>query len=230
MDFDGDGRTDYLTGSMGGKVYLFHRKPNGAFMAGEEVRTQVRGGPSSGRSAIYVNPPSAVAMADWFDSGKLDLFVGTGNGYVYLYRNEGTRQKPAFRRGERLDVLADGGNASPFVADWDGDGQLDLLVGCGSGRVIWHRNAGTAGKPKLAAEATLIEAALPDAGRSQEEFDHPRRSGRNAKICVADWNGDGLTDLIVGDYSARGDRFSRRVHGWVWVYLRKPAAGAPGTN
>ncbi len=44
------------------------------------------------------------------------------------------------------------GHAAPFVADWDGDGKRDLLVGQFGGGVLWvYRNEGTDAAPRLAA-------------------------------------------------------------------------------
>ncbi len=226
MDFDGDGQLDILTGSIAGKVYLYRRKTDGTFARPEELSREVWHLAGSGVSAIYAGKTSAVAMADWFGSGKLDLFVGNGEGEVYLFRNQGTRQKPLFHRGERLKaaakpIMADGGNAGPCVADWNGDGKLDLILGCGSGRVVWYSNVGTMQDPGLAEGVTLVEAADVEPRRSLDEFNYPKRSAQNAKVCVADWNGDGLLDLIVGDFSGArvGGRY--RAHGWLWVYLRK---------
>jgi hypothetical protein len=218
---------DFLTGSISGKVYLYRRKPNGTFGLPEVLRQEVRGFLGTGSAPISLGGGSAVAMADWFGQGKLDLFVGTGDGYVYLLPNEGTRQKPVFRRSERLKadgrlIVADGGTAGPFVADWDGDGRLDLVLGCGSGRVVWYRNIGSRGQPQLAAGVTLVEPfpATVSSGRSGAQF--PKRSALNAKVCVADWNGDGRPDLIVGDYWYGAGA----PHGWVWVYLRAPTQTA----
>ncbi len=43
------------------------------------------------------------------------------------------------------------GHAAPFVADWDGDGVRDLLVGQFGDGILWvYRNAGTDDRPKLA--------------------------------------------------------------------------------
>lgn len=214
---------DFLTGSISGKVYLYRRKPNGTFAMPEVLQQEVRGLIGTGTKPLNQGPSSAVAMADWFDQGKLDLFLGTGDGYVYLVRNEGTRQKPLFRRPERLKadgklIVADGGTAGPFVADWDGDGRLDLLVGCGSGRVVWYRNIGAKGQPQLGAGVTLVEPYSANATIRRASSGNPTRSALNAKICVADWNGDGRPDLIVGDYSYGPSG----AHGWVWVYLRNP--------
>ncbi len=209
---------DFLTGSISGRVYLYRRKPNGTFGLPETLKLETRGLIGVGGTPISVGSGSAVAMADWFGSGKLDLFVGTADGSVYLLRNEGTREKPVFRRSERLKadgrtISADGGVAGPFVADWDGDGKLDLVLGCGSGRVVYYRNIGEKGRPQLAGGVTLVE---PLPARDQSNTRNPTRSGLNAKVCVADWNGDGRPDLIVGDYVYGNGG----LHGWVWVYLR----------
>ena len=44
------------------------------------------------------------------------------------------------------------GHAAPFVADFDGDGVKDLLVGQFGGGVLWvYKNLGTDANPKYAA-------------------------------------------------------------------------------
>jgi hypothetical protein len=48
--------------------------------------------------------------------------------------------------GEPINVEI--GHAAPFVADWDGDGVRDLLVGqFGDGRLRIYRNVGTNKEP-----------------------------------------------------------------------------------
>ncbi len=49
-------------------------------------------------------------------------------------------------------IDTDVGHAAPFVADFDGDGVKDLLVGQFGGGVLWiFRNEGTNARPRLAA-------------------------------------------------------------------------------
>jgi hypothetical protein len=52
--------------------------------------------------------------------------------------------------GEAIDTEI--GHAAPLVADYDGDGVQDLLVGQFGGGILWlYRNEGTNVEPKLAA-------------------------------------------------------------------------------
>jgi hypothetical protein len=52
--------------------------------------------------------------------------------------------------GKPIDTAV--GHAAPFVADFDGDGVRDLLVGQFGDGLLWiYRNAGTNAQPRLAA-------------------------------------------------------------------------------
>lgn len=145
---------------------------------------------------------TAVHAADWNGDGVLDLLIGDVGGRVWLIPNEGTAKKFAFGKprllqsdGKQLTVPH--GDAGPFVADWDGDGKLDLIVGAGDGSVWFYRNVGAVKAPKLAAGRMLVE---PGAGFGGETPKEPHR-GMRSKVCVVDWNGDGRLDLLVGDFA-----------------------------
>jgi hypothetical protein len=81
------------------------------------------------------------------------------------------------------------------VADWDADGDVDLVVGTISGKVYLLPNEGTARKARFGKPVVLV---TPGAGHYK------------TGPCVADWDVDGGLDLIVASES-RGIRLHRNV-------------------
>lgn len=213
MDIDNDSKVEILSGSIPGELYCFDRKADNTWATPQVLKT-------AGGQQLNVGRASAVASADWNGDGKIDLLIGNIDGAVFVVLNKGTREKPVWSEPEKLKadgkpIIAEGERAGPFVGDWDGDGKPDLVLGSGSGKVVWYRNTGTATNPKLTFAGTLIDAPpqkrlVPDATL--------KRPGQCTKPCVADWNGDGRPDLMVGDDNAFGTNSYR---GFIWVYLRK---------
>ncbi len=152
------------------------------------------------RPVATTGTASTVRAADWDGDGDYDLIVGNINGDVYVIPNEGSATLYAFGKERRLQAggqpLKVESRAGPCVADWDGDGDLDLLVGAEDGSVSLFRNTGSAKSPELAAAAQLVPP-----GKAVYGADAPKQPQRGirSKLCVADWNGDGRLDLLVGD-------------------------------
>ena len=73
--------------------------------------------------------------------GDLDLIVDSTNNGAW-YENTGTQQRPVFEfRGDLADRQLPGHNPTPNVADWNGDGRLDLMIGTEDGFVhFFDRN------------------------------------------------------------------------------------------
>lgn len=102
---------------------------------------------------------------------------------------------PILDGGKPLDV-EHSGHAAPCVADFDGDGNKDLLVGeFYQGRLRIYRNIGTNRQPQFDGFTVFREGA--PVGRV------------NASCCMGfgpqlvDLNGDGNRDLISGDWLGR---------------------------
>ena len=126
----------------------------------------------------------APTLADVDGDGDLDLVVGTWNEGVLLFRNEGGPRAPRFvRTAEALIDLPRGSHASPALGDLDGDGDLDLVAGESSGEVNVWRNDGTRTAPRYA----LVTEALLGID-----------VGRRSAPAIADLDGDGVLDLVVG--------------------------------
>jgi hypothetical protein len=118
---------------------------------------------------------------------------------VYVFRGlkDGT-----FAAVERLkdtsgnDYVFENVNASSVgAADWDKDGDVDLVVGYISGPMYVLKNESKDGK-----------VAFGDAVPLMADGKHVEAS--DAGPCLADWDGDGVEDLILGDGEG-GVRFFR---------------------
>jgi hypothetical protein len=189
VDLNGDGQADVISGSWPGEIYFFQRRDDGKFAAAETLKH--RDG-----TPIKVGSASAVFAHDWNGNGRLDLVIGDIEGSVWLVSNEGDAKQPVWGEAKKLaaggdDIRVSGGDAGPFVADWNGDGKADLVVGCGDGSVVWYRNIGEPGQPKLEAAKELVPAG---------SYSEGGKPGTRAKVCVVDYNGDGQLDLLVGDF------------------------------
>jgi len=91
--------------------------------------------------------------------------------------------------------------------DWNNDGKKDLLSGDTRGQIWLYLNTGTQEEPELAAGIRVEADGKPIVGvrrRSGVTLDPDAIIGIYSKIHFADWNGDGLGDLLVGQTGPGG--------------------------
>lgn len=199
MDLDRDGRLDVITGSWPGELYVFSGLEDGSYAKATRL-LDADGDP------IHLGKASVVFASDWDADGDLDLVVGDVDGHVWFMPNGSGGDALVFEDALKLAVgdvpiRVEHGDAGPCLADWDGNGTLDLIVGCGDGSVWLHPNQSAVGAPVLSAGIMLL-AKAPGMGLAPGESMRP---GARAKPHVVDWDGDGRLDLLVGDViSVRG--------------------------
>jgi hypothetical protein len=130
---------------------------------------------------------------DWYRrysaSGKWT--GGAPEGRVYWLRNSGTPAEPRYLDAQPVLAAeapaATYGAPTPNLADFDGDGDLDLLCGSFLDHFTYFQNIGTRTEPRYAAGVRLpvtmdLQMIVPTA---------------------VDWDGDGDFDLICGDEDGR---------------------------
>jgi hypothetical protein len=142
-------------------------------------------------------------LGDWTDYGWDYAYDKNGrwtngplHGYVYVLRNEGTNEEPAYVEARQLKVegmpLDVYGMPSPVFGDFLQDGKQHLICGEFVDGLTFFENVGTATKPVYARGKRL---------RYQGE---PITMPLCMIVVVAyDWNRNGLTDLIVAQEDGR---------------------------
>jgi hypothetical protein len=145
-----------------------------------------------------------IGIGDWHDYGWDDAYNSRGEwtrgplrGFLYLVRNDGSDEKPQWAK--RTLIEADSrpievfGWPSPSVADFDKDGDLDILCGEFLDGFTFFENVGSRTNPSYKTRGQV----------------HTRKNGHlkmNLQMIVPvtiDWNGDGWLDLICGDEDGR---------------------------
>ena len=205
VDYNGDGRSDVVTGSFyGGLLFAFLRKPDGTFEEAEVVENSF-----GDLQLVDRRYNSTIFVFDWNHDGNNDLLLGNQLRWV---SNLGSNANP--RYGGTLELVPGFPkiHGIPHVADWDGDGDADLIV-ANRNEVVWYRNAAKIGIPQLAFAEVLIDKS--SLGQQDPNVmaanDATRQSvARPYSVCTTDFDGDGKLDLLLGDgYAARKEVIDR---------------------
>jgi len=197
LDFNGDGRADLFVHVRDHSMVFLNagRRPDGSPLFDD------------GRRITY-------GQADGIDHRKAAVPYRAADGLVHILFHGGSgvleavqpsRSDP-FRFGPEHWVLFENPPlwldifSVPDVADWDGDGRLDLIVGSEAGGIWWLRNTDPRGLPRRWAAPKLLEAD----GKAIRLYKHLSLQGPEELLIgysnptVEDWDLDGDLDIVAG--------------------------------
>jgi hypothetical protein len=234
VDWDGDGDLDLICGDEDGRVAFIEntgklgadRVPS--FLTPRYFRQEA----ADLKFGALVTPWAC----DWDGDGDDDLICGNTAGYVGFIENLSGKGVAQPRWAEPVRLEAGGetvrimagpngsiqgpceakwGYTTVSVADWDGDGLLDVLANSIWGKVVWYRNAGTRAAAKLEAARPVEvewEGAQPalDWGWVKPEGKALLTQWRTTPVTI-DWDRDGLVDLVMLDQEGYLAFFKRSV-------------------
>jgi len=166
-DINGDGKPDIIVGSNynNGTIGVFLGNGDGTFTPAPDILLPVGS-----------NAYEGMALADVNNDGNLDILVTAGSTnsgvYVLLGNGDGTFQSP-------INVGSVVQPNSLAVADFNGDGKLDLAM------------------PDGPNQAVAVLFGNGD-GTFQPQVEFPA-NGYPSALVAADFNGDGLPDIAVAN-------------------------------
>ncbi|MBN1433542.1 T9SS type A sorting domain-containing protein [Candidatus Fermentibacterales bacterium] len=192
MDWNDDGLLDIIVGDRNGYVNYFRRTSNDA------ITLTTMPDITCGGVTIDCGYNSSPAITDWDEDGDLDMLLGTQDGYVRLYLNDGGDSQPVFN--SYTNIMSGGSNIyhyrnCPRVYDLDQDGRKDLICGANDYYVYYYQNTGTNSSPSFSGWERIAY----------------KYSGM--RLWIDDWNEDGLPDMLTSDYN-----------GYVWMWIQENTA------
>ncbi len=193
---DGDGEPDVLVGVLGGAFNPIRTSAANLYRLdgdGEGWKLTTR----RFLSQVDVGTESVPAFGDVDGDGDMDLLLGNkiepdepATSRIRYYENTGTDRDPELRLRGSLPIEGTY-HYAPAVADLDGDGRPDLVLGTWRDRVELHLSrTETGGAATSPPSFMLADSALVRITR-----------GSNTTPTLGDLDGDGDLDLLVGESS-----------------------------
>ncbi len=151
----------------------------------------------------------APCLGDLNRDGKPELLIGQLDGSLSLYNIIGSGKTATTSKvSDNTYGIKVFESSSPYLADVDGDGYIDLVVGSYDGNTQYYRNSSTSGIPVFDKEKDSIGAVVPGYWRLELQFNPDSgefydslvfRAITNSSPVVMDLDNNGDPEFIIGD-------------------------------
>ncbi len=197
VDLDGDGDLDVVSGELNGKLYGYIN--NGGSFASNNAPF----------AAMTFTGFSHPAFADLDADGDPDLIVGAeASANWRAYRNQGAMT--FIEDASLLLGVTTYSRGKPVLADFDLDGDYDLVIGRSFGEIALFENKGTGESPNWVQNDSVFMGI---------------KVKQNASPAFGDMDGDGKPDMIVAEYDGNYTWFKNMMN--ITVGTGKDAATPP---
>ncbi len=210
-DWDGDGRKDIILNSIFGKIEWYKNTgtkgaPKLTKMGGVKVDWKKNQVPkpkwnwwNPEKDELVTQWRTTPYAIDWNKDGLMDLVMLDHEGYLAFFERFKKRGRLYLKPGQRIFKNADaklnnnllrlnereaGGSGRRKIAfaDWDGDGDMDLLAN--STNIEWYENLGEKeGNTIFKHKGNIVNTKL---------------AGHTTSPTVVDWDKDGKPNLLIG--------------------------------
>ena len=210
FDNDNDGDMDLLMGNAGGKNLIFLKNGKKEFGLSIDSIIGYDGHWPKGGTVVNLKSFPGAFMLDADGDGVKDILVAPNQvekaypveetEQVWFYKNKGSNTYPDFQFNKRNyftdEILDHGAYSDPILYDIDSDTDLDLILasngdhaktGDKNFRLIFYKNIGTTKIPVFKLENEDLW------GLSNDSIQY-------LSVSFGDLNGDGLTDMLAGNY------------------------------
>lgn len=235
VDWDKDGDIDLVVGQEDGRIAFMEN--TGKVKNNMPVFNESKFFKQEADDLIFgaLATPWSV---DWDNDGDEDLICGNTAGYIGFIENLDGGNTPCWaepvyleadKKPIRIQAGYNGSIQGPCeakwgyttlsVGDWDADGLNDIVVNSITGTVIWFKNIGKKGNPKLAPAKNIEVAWKVAPPKPAWRWRNPEKTEMSATWrttpVIKDVDEDGVTDLVILDHEGylaffKGEMFDGR--------------------